>query len=156
MRCPFCGFEESKVTDSRAAMDSSAIRRRRECLKCQKRFTSFETVDLTIQVKKRDGTYEDFSQEKIFRGIESASYHSRISHDQIKLVVSHITADVIAKQTREVNSREIGGMVMQHLQGLDIIAYIRYACVYKRFEDIDDLKEAIETATPERDVFSTE
>ena len=84
MRCPFCNHEESKVTDSRNVTESHAVRRRRECLKCLRRFTTFETIDLTIQVQKRDGRYEDFSQDKLIRGLDAACRHTRISHDQVR------------------------------------------------------------------------
>jgi len=143
MRCPFCGHEESKVTDSRDA--GNAIRRRRECLKCENRFTTFETIDLTIQVKKRDGTYEDFQQEKLIKGLDAACRHSKISHDQLRTLVSDIIADLMEKQIREIAAQEIGEIVMKHLQKVDEVAYIRFACVYKRFKRIEDVVGAIES-----------
>jgi transcriptional repressor NrdR len=143
MKCPFCSYAESKVTDSRTASDMNAIKRRRECLKCGNRFTTFETIDLTIQVKKRDGTYEDFQQEKLIKGLDAACRHSSISHDQELAIVAKITADLMAKQVREISAQELGEIVMQHLQEMDVIAYIRFACVYKRFKDIKDLMGAI-------------
>ncbi|MEI6242104.1 MAG: transcriptional regulator NrdR [Chlamydiota bacterium] len=148
MKCPFCSFEESKVTDSRTASDMNAIKRRRECLKCSNRFTTFETIDLTIQVKKRDGTYEDFKQEKLIKGLDAACRHSTISHDQVLYLVSKISADLMAKQVREIPAQELGDIVMRHLQEMDVIAYIRFACVYKRFKDITDLMGAIDSITP--------
>src|ERR1700722_17139109 len=84
MRCPFCNQEESKVTDSRNAAETNAVRRRRECLSCLRRFTTFETIDLTIQVQKRDGRYEDFQQDKLIKGLDAACRHTRISHDQVR------------------------------------------------------------------------
>jgi len=143
MRCPFCGHEESKVTDSRNAVN--AIRRRRECLKCENRFTTFETIDLTIQVKKRNGTYEDFQQEKLLKGLDAACRHSKISHDQVRTLVSDITADLMARQIREIAAPELGEVVMKHLQKVDEVAYIRFACVYKRFKKIEDVVGAIES-----------
>jgi transcriptional repressor NrdR len=143
VKCPFCGFEESKVTDSRCAMDLTAIKRRRECLKCGVRFTTFETIDLTLQVKKRDGTYQDFQEEKLIKGIEAACRYTRISHDQVLSLAHRITVNLMARQLREISSQEMGEMVMKQLQELDTVAYIRFACVYKRFKDIEDILKAI-------------
>lgn len=144
MRCPFCSHEESKVTDSRNATEVNAVRRRRECLKCLKRFTTFETVDLTFQVKKRDGRYEDFQQEKLARGIDLACRHTSISHEQVRALATKITADLMERQVREIDTTEIGKIVMGHLQGMDQIAYIRFACVYRRFKHMEELKDVIE------------
>lgn len=148
MRCPFCNDEESKVTDSRNVTESNAVRRRRECLKCLRRFTTFETIDLTIQVQKRDGRYEDFRQDKLIRGLDAACRHTRISHDQVMALAYKITSDLMERQVREVKTSEIGETVMQHLQALDMIAYIRFACVYRRFKDVDELMHAIEHIHP--------
>lgn len=144
MQCPYCNNEETKVTDSRNALETNAVRRRRECLKCLRRFTTFETVDLTIQVKKRDGTYQDFQQEKLIKGLDSACRHTRISHEQIRGLVYKITADLMERQVREIETTELGDIVMKHLQEMDTIAYIRFACVYRRFKHVDELKDAIE------------
>lgn len=149
MRCPFCNFEESKVTDSRNATETSQVRRRRECLHCFRRFTTFETVDLVIQVKKRDGTYEDFQQQKIINGLDSACRHTKISHDQVRALANKITKDLLDRQVHEISTRELGEIVMEHLQKLDVIAYIRFACVYRRFKEIDELMEAIHSLQPE-------
>jgi transcriptional repressor NrdR len=143
MRCPFCSNEESKVTDSRDAIEMNAIRRRRECCRCARRFTTFETVDLTLQVKKRDGTYEDFMQDKLIHGIDSACKYTRVSHDQVRSLASKIKTELMARGIREISSQELGDIVIQHLQELDIVAYIRFSCVYKRFKDIRELLEAI-------------
>ncbi len=145
MKCPFCDHEESKVTDSRTAAEMNAVKRRRECLKCFRRFTTFETVDLTIQVKKRDGTYEDFRQEKLIRGLDAACRHTRISHDQVRALAYKITADLMEKQIREIATPKLGEIVMEHLQSMDMVAYIRFACVYRRFKDIKELMEAIQS-----------
>ncbi len=143
MRCPFCNYEESKVTDSRNAVESNAIRRRRECLQCFRRFTTFETVDLTIQVCKKDGTYEDFQQQKLINGLDAACRHTKISHDQVRSLSYQITRDLLERQMREISTKELGEIVMEHLKKLDVIAYIRFACVYRRFKEIDELMEAI-------------
>jgi transcriptional repressor NrdR len=145
MRCPFCNHEESKVTDSRNCLEQNAIRRRRECLECEKRFTTFETVDLTIQVHKRDGRYEDFLQEKIIRGLDAACRHTRISHDQVRTMASQIMTDLMERQVREIETTELGEIVMNHLKEMDTIAYIRFACVYRRFKDVDELMDEIQS-----------
>lgn len=149
MRCPFCNHFESKVTDSRNAVEQNAIRRRRECLSCQKRFTTFETVDLTIQVHKRDGRYEDFLQDKLIRGLDAACRHTRISHDQVREVASQITADLMERQVREIETTELGEIVMKNLKELDTIAYIRFACVYRRFKAMDELMGEIQNISME-------
>ena len=144
MRCPFCHNEESKVTDSRSVVETRSIRRRRECLQCQKRFTTFETIDLTIQVKKRDGTYEDFQEKKILKGLDLACSHTKVSHDQVRALLSLIVSDLMEKQIREICSKQLGEIVMQYLKKIDVVAYIRFACVYKRFKHLDDVRGAIE------------
>jgi transcriptional repressor NrdR len=149
MHCPFCSHPESKVTDSRNAFDQNAIRRRRECLKCLRRFTTFETVDLTLQVLKRDGRFEDFSQDKLIKGLDAACRHTRISHDQVRALAYKITSDLMERQLREISTKEIGEIVMEHLKNMDTIAYIRFACVYRRFKDVNELKNAIEHIVPE-------
>ena len=149
MRCPFCSHEESKVTDSRYAVETNSIRRRRECCQCMKRFTTFETVDLSLQVKKRDGTFEDFDQEKLINGMDSACRHTRVSHDQVRSLAYKIKADLMARGIREITSRELGDIVMQFLQDTDVVAYIRFACVYKRVKDVGELLDAIQSISPE-------
>ncbi len=148
MRCPFCTHEELKVTDSRNVTESNSVRRRRECLKCLRRFTTFETIDLTIQVQKRDGRYEDFRQDKLIRGLDSACRHTKISHEQVRALAYKISTDLMERQIREVKTSELGEIVMKHLQDLDTIAYIRFACVYRRFKDMDELMDAIEHINP--------
>lgn len=145
MKCPYCHHEELKVTDSRDALEMNAIRRRRECLGCQRRFTTFETVELTVEVKKRDGRYEDFQQHKLIKGLEAACRHTTISHEQVIAIASQITGDVMQRQLREISTTEMGAIVMKHLQALDPIAYIRFACVYRRFKDVEELMDAIQS-----------
>lgn len=143
MRCPFCTHEESKVTDSRAVTETHAIRRRRECLKCLKRFTTFETIDLTFQVMKKNGVYQDFSQEKLIKGLTAACHHTKVSHEQVRMIAYKITSNLIERQAREVTAEEIGELAMEQLQLLDPIAYIRFACVYRRFKCVDELMSAL-------------
>jgi transcriptional repressor NrdR len=148
MKCPFCGHEDLKVTDSRNAIDANAIRRRRECLKCTRRFTTFETVELLIQVRKRNGTYEEFQQQKIISGLDAACRHTSISHEQVRTIASKITSELLEGQVREIATEEIGEIVMKYLKTMDTIAYIRFACVYRRFKDIGELMEAIQSIHP--------
>ena len=148
MRCPFCSHEELKVTDSRNATEMNGVRRRRECLSCLKRFTTFETVDLTIQVHKRDGRYEDFQQEKLVKGLDAACRHTRISHEQVRALAYKITNELMEKGIREISTTELGEIVMKELREVDTIAYIRFACVYRRFKDVDELMDAIGHINP--------
>lgn len=150
MKCPYCGHHELKVNDSRTALDANAIRRRRECLQCNRRFTTFETVELIIQVKKRDGRYEDFREQKLIEGLEAACRHTKISFDKVRSIAASITLQLLERQIKEISTKEIGEMVMKSLESIDAIAYIRFACVYRRFKDIGELMEAIEsTRTPD-------
>ena len=149
MKCPYCGCVELKVTDSRNAVDANAIRRRRACLGCHQRFTTFEMVELTFQVKKRDGCYEDFQEQKLIQGLEAACRHTSVSLDQVQLIAAKVTAELMEMPTREISSKEIGEIVMKYLKSMDTIAYIRFACVYRRFKDIGELMEAIHSVTPE-------
>jgi transcriptional repressor NrdR len=156
VKCPFCSHEESKVTDSRDAVEINAIRRRRECCQCMKRFTTFETVDLSLQVKKRDGTFEDFLQEKLIQGMDAACRHTRVSHDQVRAIAYKIKSELMAKGVREISSQELGDLVIQHLKETDVVAYIRFACVYKRFKDVRELLEAIREIENEEMIHATE
>lgn len=148
MKCPFCHYEEHKVTDSRDAFEMNAIRRRRECLKCLRRFTTFETIELTVQVHKRDGRYEDFQPQKLINGLDAACRHTTVSHDQVIALAAKITGDLFQRQVREISTTELGEIVMKHLQLLDPIAYIRFACVYRRFKNVEELMEAIHSIQP--------
>jgi transcriptional repressor NrdR len=145
MRCPYCHHIELKVTDSRDAIEINGIRRRRECLACQRRFTTFETIELTMQVQKRDGRYEDFQQRKLITGILSACRKTTVSHEQVVNLASQITTELMQKMPKEITTTELGDIVMENLQRLDTIAYIRFACVYRRFKNIDELMDAIQT-----------
>ena len=155
MKCPYCGHEELKVTDSRNANETNAIRRRRECLSCTRRFTTFETVDISLQVKKRDGSYEDFQLEKLIKGIDAASRHTRISHDQVRDLASSIVNELFEKQVREIDTIQLGEIVMERLRHLDTVAYIRFACVYRRFKDLEEIVNALNTAATEDEKVKT-
>lgn len=144
------------MTDSRDAVEINAIRRRRECCQCMRRFTTFETVDLSLQVKKRDGTFEDFSQEKLINGMDAACRHTRVSHDQVRALAYKIKADLMAKGIREISSQELGDIVIRQLKETDVVAYIRFACVYKRFKDVRELLQAIQELENEETIHATE
>lgn len=131
-------------------MEQNAIRRRRECLKCQQRFTTFETVELTLQVHKRDGRFEDFQQSKLVNGLEAACRHTSISREHVIKLAMEITDELMRQGVREISTTELGEMVMHVLQRLDAIAYIRFACVYRRLKNIDELIEAI-SSIPAKD-----
>lgn len=152
MHCPFCNYPDSKVTDSRNATEQNAVRRRRECLQCQKRFTTFETIDLTLQVHKRDGRYEDFQQEKLVKGLDAACRHTKISHEQVRALAYQMTTELMERQIKEIETTELGEIVMKHLKELDTIAFIRFACVYRRFKDVDELMGEIQSITPSQEL----
>lgn len=145
MKCPFCQCTELKVLDSRDSMEINAVRRRRECLQCARRFTTFETIELTMQIHKRDGRYEEFQQKKLIDGMLAACRHTTISHEQVLALASQITAELIQRQVKEISTTELGEIVMQNFLDLDAIAYIRFACVYRRFKNIDELLAAIQS-----------
>lgn len=143
MRCPYCHFRDSKVTDSRANDDG--IRRRRECIGCGERFTTVEAVQFsTVQILKRDGRREEFSREKLLRGLRSACTKRNISVAQLDAIVSEIEARVNSDGRPEVPAQLVGELAMDALRRLDHIAYIRFASVYRSFTDIESLKEAVE------------
>jgi transcriptional repressor NrdR len=137
-------------------MEINAIRRRRECCQCMKRFTTFETVDLSLQVKKRDGTFEDFQQEKLIHGMDAACRHTRVSHDQVRGIAYKIKSELMAKGVREISSQELGDIVIRQLKETDVVAYIRFACVYKRFKDVRELLEAIQELKNEETIHAAE
>lgn len=145
MKCPFCQCTELKVLDSRDSMEINAVRRRRECLQCSRRFTTFETIELTMQIHKRDGRYEEFQQKKLIDGMLAACRHTTISHEQVLALASQITAELIQRQAKEISTTELGEIIMQNFLELDAIAYIRFACVYRRFKNIDELLAAIQS-----------
>jgi transcriptional repressor NrdR len=142
LRCPYCHFRDSRVTDSRANDDG--IRRRRQCISCGERFTTLEVVQLsTFQVVKKDGRREDFNREKLLAGLRKACSKREVSVAQLEAVVTDIEAEVTAEGRAEVEASHIGELAMSALRQLDHIAYIRFASVYRPFTDIESLKEAV-------------
>lgn len=143
MRCPYCGFADSKVTDSRDAEDG--VRRRRECLSCGERYTTYERVQAAaFVVVKKDGRREDFSREKLLLGLRKACEKRPLPVGTIEAVADDIEATIQGTRKAEVPTSLIGEMVMAHLRDLDQIAYIRFASVYRDFTDVDELREALE------------
>jgi len=144
MRCPKCGCLEDKVIDSRASREGTAIRRRRECMACIHRFTTYEQIErATLMVLKRDGRREPFSKDKLAAGIGRACEKRPISPQAIEEAVDRIVADVTDKYEDEVPGMAIGERVMQELRQLDEVAYVRFASIYRRFQEPDDFVEAV-------------
>ncbi len=144
MRCLFCGHTESKVIDSRQADEGTTIRRRRECLDCGKRFTTYEKIEsIPIVVVKKDGTRESFDRDKIVNGLLRACEKRPISLSDIEGVVDDIESKLYNMLEREVSSERIGEMVMEKLQKLDDIAYVRFASVYRQFKDINSFMDEL-------------
>lgn len=144
MRCPFCAFEESKVVDSRSTDDNTTIRRRRECLKCAKRYTTYEKIeDFPILVIKKDLTRENFNKEKIINGLIIACQKRPVSRKQIEDMSNDIEKTISNSMLTEIPSKDIGEMVMTRLKALDEISYVRFASVYRQFKDIDTFLEEI-------------
>lgn len=138
LKCPFCGNVETKVLDSRPAEDSSSIRRRRECLNCLKRFTTYEKIeDIPVYVIKKDGTREPFSKRKILNGVLRSCEKRPVSITDMEVLVEEIERHVQNTMNREVSSTYIGEIVMEKIKELDDVAYVRFASVYKQFKDIN-------------------
>ena len=138
MKCPYCGFQESKVIDSRHSEDSTSIRRRRECLSCQKRFTTYETVEsLPIVVIKKDGSRQSFDRSKLINGMVRACEKRPVSLSAIEAAVTEIEQIIQNSLEREVRTSYIGELVMERLKPLDEVAYVRFASVYRQFKDIN-------------------
>ena len=145
MHCPFCGHEETKVNDSRLAGEGRQIRRRRECLKCEERFTTFETAELVMpQVIKGDRGREAFDEAKVRAGLHKALEKRPVSQEQVDEALSRIVHKVRSLGDREVSSRAIGELVMEELRHLDEVAYVRFASVYRHFEDVEAFHEEIQ------------
>ena len=148
MKCPFCGYIESRVVDSRATEDNEKIRRRRECLKCQERFTTYETIEnIPIMVIKKDKSREIFSEDKLLRGILKSCEKRTVKMSDIENIVSEIKKLLQNSMEKEVSSLFIGNLVMERLKKIDSVAYIRFASVYRQFSDtsqfIDELLKLI-------------
>ena len=151
MKCPFCGDQESKVVDSRHSEDGMSIRRRRECLNCQRRFTTYETVEiLPIIVVKRDNSRQPFDRNKILNGMIRACEKRPVSSDDMENVVRDIEQIIQNSLEREVTSERIGELVMERLKPLDEVAYARFASVYRQFKDIHSFMQELNRIMEER------
>jgi transcriptional repressor NrdR len=157
MRCPFCGHQEDRVMDSRPSKGGSAIRRRRQCMKCEKRFTTYEQIeDILPMVVKRDGRREPFDRLKIVAGIRKACEKRPVPAEKIESAVDEIENILQEKTVKEINSTEVGEMVVRKLQELDDVAYVRFASVYRQFKDItafmDEVKKMMAREKVKKDI----
>ncbi|MBE6997313.1 MAG: transcriptional repressor NrdR [Ruminococcaceae bacterium] len=144
MKCPFCGYTDSKVIDSRPAEDGTTIRRRRECLECQKRFTTYEVIErMPLVVIKRDGSRESFDKVKIINGVIRACEKRPVTMTQIENLAADIELELRGRLESEVKSEVVGEMVMARLKDLDEVAYVRFASVYRSFKDINTFMEEL-------------
>ncbi len=144
MKCPFCSFEESKVVDSRPSEDNLKIRRRRECLNCSKRFTTYEIIEsVPVMVIKKDGTRESFQRDKLLKGLLSACYKRPVPMEVLDGIVSDVEAMLQNSLDREIHSQRIGELAMQRLKDVDEIAYVRFASVYRQFKDINTFRDEL-------------
>ncbi len=144
MYCPFCNAEDTKVTDSRLISESNQIRRRRECLDCKERFTTYEMAELTLpRIIKRDGRRDSFSEEKLRAGVMRALQKRPVSAEEVENALSRIKHKARASGEREISSEQVGEWVMAELRNLDQVAYVRFASVYRSFQDIKEFREEI-------------
>ena len=145
MKCPICGYTESKVIDSRPSEEGSSIRRRRECLSCQNRFTTYEKIEtLPLLVVKKDKTRELFDKNKLLSGIIKACHKRPVTMEQMEEVATEIEAELQNSLSREISSQSIGVLVMDKLKSLDPVAYVRFASVYREFKDLDTFMRELE------------
>ena len=144
MKCPFCGFAESKVIDSRPAEEGATIRRRRECLACQKRFTTYEIIEtLPLVVIKRDGSRQSFDKSKLINGMVRACEKRPVTLSQLESIADDIEQELQSALEREISTVDIGEMVMARLKTVDEVAYVRFASVYRSFKDINTFMEEL-------------
>ncbi|KAB2966319.1 MAG: transcriptional repressor NrdR [Thermoanaerobaculia bacterium] len=139
MRCPFCGAVEDRVVDSRESRDSGTVRRRRECLGCNRRYTTYEKVEeVGFKVVKMDGTRQDFDRAKLLKGLEKACEKRPVSPRQLEEIADAAENLLAEREDREISTRELGEFLMERLRVLDQVAYVRFASVYRRFEDVEE------------------
>ncbi len=139
MKCPFCQCDNDRVIDTRASEDGLAIRRRRQCLACKRRYTTYERIEgTTVKIIKKDGSREPFDHSKIKRGLEKACWKRPISEAQLEAVIAAVENELETNFDAEVESRQVGELVMQQLRELDQVAFVRFASVYRQFEDVHD------------------
>lgn len=151
MKCPYCHREDTQVTDSRLSADGQAVKRRRRCKHCGKRFTTYERVErVGLTVVKRDNSREEFSRDKLYKGLALASTKRPVPVDLLEEAANDIEAELFKLGSSEVPSTAIGEMVMQKLRQLDEVAYIRFASVYRNFADLEEMREAMEGLTEDQ------
>jgi transcriptional repressor NrdR len=151
MRCPYCQATEDRVVDSRSSREGGAIRRRRECLNCSRRFTTYEYVEeRQLQVVKRDGTIESFDRRKLLRSMRLSCVKRPITSDDIEVIVADIEDELLKRGLDEIESGLIGEMVMERLKSRDYVAYVRFASVYRNFQDIDEFYEELRELSARR------
>mgnify|MGYP001611474794 FL=1 len=144
MKCPYCGSKDSEVVETRDSGDLDTIRRRRECLKCKKRFTTYERVEnVNLVVIKKDGKREQFNRDKLKNGIIRSCEKTKVSIEQIEKIVAEIERELRSADSVEVESKKIGQMVAQRLKKIDKVAYIRFSSVFKRFVDVEDFEKEV-------------
>ncbi len=157
MKCPYCDFSGTKVLDSRPANENKSIRRRRECEKCQRRFTTFEMIEETpLIVIKKDGSREEFSRDKILRGLIRACEKRPVPVEKLEVIVSEVEKEVRNTANAEVESRHIGEIVMEQLHSVDEVAYVRFASVYRQFKDINMFMKELNTLLSNSDFKDTQ
>lgn len=152
MRCPFCKEDSDKVIDSRSSEGGRVIRRRRQCLKCDRRFTTYEKIgeSFKLNIIKRDNTRVPYDREKIIAGLQKACYKRPVSAEQIQAVADRVEEDIFKHSDKEVSSIFVGESVMRHLCGVDKVAYIRFASVYRKFNDAGELLDEVSQAIKEQ------
>lgn len=151
MKCPYCNFEDDKVIDSRPTDEGSAIRRRRECSKCLKRFTTYEKVEsFPLMVVKKDKTRQPYDREKLLNGLLRACVKRPVSINDLEKMLAQIESQIYNSLQREVTTHEIGEMVMLKLKNLDEVAYVRFASVYRQFKDVDSFMEELSRLLQEK------
>jgi transcriptional repressor NrdR len=144
MRCPFCGTNDDKVLDSRESPEGETIKRRRECKNCGRRFTTFEQIEeMAVYVMKKDGRREPFKREKILKGLQLSCTGRPVSQEQLEGIADEIERKVYNRLEREIGALEVGEMVMEALKGLDQVAYVRFASVYRQFEDATQFRDIV-------------
>ena len=156
MRCPFCKEDRDRVVDSRSSDTGRVIRRRRQCLACKKRFTTYEKIgeSFRLSVVKKDGSRVPYERDKIVAGLQKACYKRPVSAEQIQQVADRVEEDIFKNSDKEVSSAFVGESVMKHLRGIDKVAYIRFASVYRDFEDAGDLIEEVSQAIQEAEYIN--
>lgn len=151
MKCPYCGENRDRVVDSRESRDGATIRRRRECLECERRFTSYEAIEtIPYRVVKNDGRREPFSRQKLLTGLLKACEKRPVTLQELEEIAEAVETRLQDQEDRELSTREIGASIMRHLKELDQVAYVRFASVYRRFEDLDAFLDMLQSLVDAR------